>query len=387
MNHDDGRDAHLLAALRHAPDRDVAPPAQLSAAILGQARQAARAKPGAAPSRWRALWAGLWQPAPMAAFGTLAMATLIGVMWQGQEVPEAAPSLRPDVVAAAPAPAPAAPTVVRAEPESPIVPSLSRETSRQAQGERTLKASAPTTPAQRKAEAAAQTATVESSSTGSGRTGMSAPPVQQAKDASALAEAAAAGKITEPMAPAPPSSPSPPAAPMPPALAAPMAAAAAPATREGESRRDALAKSMADAAPAAAAAAPRARSEMPFASLGAALAPGAAPLAAAGAEIDAAMRTDPIRVRWRTAAERQLAHDAAQREWWAALNRATQGRWQRAAGAAPTPALTLLIDGAARGSIGFEPQAVVWRDASGSLWRAAVAPETWGELQAATARW
>ena len=158
MNHDDSRDAHLLAALRHAPDRDVAPPAQLSAAILGQARQAARAKPGAAPSRWRALWAGLWQPAPMAAFGTLAMATLIGVMWQGQKVPEAAPSLRPDVVAAAPAPA--APTVVRAEPESPIVPSLSRETSRQAQGERTLKASAPTTPAQRKAEAAAQTATV-----------------------------------------------------------------------------------------------------------------------------------------------------------------------------------------------------------------------------------
>ena len=216
---------------------------------------------------------------------------------------------------------------------------------------------------------------------------MSAPPVQQAKDASALAEAAAAGKITEPMAPVPPSSPSLSAAPMPPALAAPMAAAAAPATREGESRRDALAKSMADAAPAAAAAAPRARSEMPFASLGAALAPGAAPLAAAGAEIDAAMRTDPIRVRWRTAAERQLAHDAAQREWWAALNRATQGRWQRAAGAAPTPALTLLIDGAARGSIGFEPQAVVWRDASGSLWRAAVAPETWGELRAATARW
>ena len=39
------RDAHLLAALRHAPDRDAAPSAALSARILERARAAAAATP------------------------------------------------------------------------------------------------------------------------------------------------------------------------------------------------------------------------------------------------------------------------------------------------------------------------------------------------------
>ena len=102
---DDPRDAHLLAALRHAPDRDVVPPAQLTAAILGQARRAVRRR-GARAWRdgMRAALERLWQPAPMAAFGTLALATLIGVMWRDQEWPDATPSLRPEraVVAAEP---------------------------------------------------------------------------------------------------------------------------------------------------------------------------------------------------------------------------------------------------------------------------------------------
>ena len=94
---DDPRDAHLLAALRHAPDRDVVPPAQLTAAILGQARRAVRRRGARA---WRdgirAALERLWHPAPMAAFGTLALATLIGVMWRDQEWPDATPSLRPE---------------------------------------------------------------------------------------------------------------------------------------------------------------------------------------------------------------------------------------------------------------------------------------------------
>ena len=55
---DEPRDAHLLAALRHAPDHDVAPAAELSARIQAQARQAVdtrRPAPAASPGlleRW-----------------------------------------------------------------------------------------------------------------------------------------------------------------------------------------------------------------------------------------------------------------------------------------------------------------------------------------------
>ena len=112
---DDLRDAHLLAALRHAPDRDVTPPAHVSAAILGHARQAVRQAPKAHPPAWpgslRAVFDRLWQPAPMAAFGTLAMATLIGVLWGGQDAPDATPSLRSVPAAAAPPPASAAASI------------------------------------------------------------------------------------------------------------------------------------------------------------------------------------------------------------------------------------------------------------------------------------
>ena len=104
ISDDDPRDAHLLTALRHAPDRDFTPPPQLSAAILEHAQRALQTRRARAP-RWQAAWARLWQPAPMAAFGTLAMATLIGVLWDGQEIPDATPSLK-SVPAATPAPAP-----------------------------------------------------------------------------------------------------------------------------------------------------------------------------------------------------------------------------------------------------------------------------------------
>ena len=96
---DEPRDAHLVTALRHAPDCDITPPARVSAAILGHAQQAVQA-PQAGARAWhdslRSAFARLWQPAPMAAFGTLALATLIGVLWGGRDWPDATPSLRPD---------------------------------------------------------------------------------------------------------------------------------------------------------------------------------------------------------------------------------------------------------------------------------------------------
>ncbi len=339
MSQEDPRDEHLLAALRHAPDRDVAPPAQLSAAILGRARQAVRAQRSGQPSRWRTLWAGLWQPAPMAAFATIAMATLIGVMWQGQEVPEAAPSLRPEIVAAAPTqsaavpiPAPAAPAALPELAKGRLTPDRQRPPS-----------------------------------TSSGRAEIQTQPERAVEYA-----AASAKPVPLPAAPAAP--------------------------REPEGRRDAMAKSaLADAAAPAATIAPapapapatapalaRARSEMPVGALGASLAPAAAPLAPASAEIDAAPGAH-----WRVRPDRLVAHAAAQRAWWLALNRATQGRWQLVATALAAPAdeLTLLIDGQARGSLSFAPQAVLWRDANGLVWRAPVAPETLREWQEALARW
>ena len=57
-----------------------------------------------------------------------------------------------------------------------------------------------------------------------------------------------------------------------------------------------------------------------------------------------------------------------------------------ASGAESEP-ITLLINGAPRGSLSFEPQAVVWRDANGAAWRAAIAAETLRGWQEALARW
>ncbi len=315
---DDLRDAHLLAALRHAPDRDVTPPAHVSAAILGHARQAVRAPKAHAPA-WpgslRAVFDRLWQPAPMAAFGTLAMATLIGVLWGGQDAPDATPSLRSVPAAAAPPPASAAASIA----VTPVVPEAARS------------------------DAKGVTAAPTSKAT------VAAPPVPATPAPAPSVTAAAAAEVPPP--------------------------------------REALGKSPADAMPAAASA----RSEAAPPAIGAVARAAAAPLASVSAEIDAAANSEPARVRWRVVAQRVVTHDAAQRDWWSTLVRSTQERWQPAALGAATgaeaPPLTLLIDGATRGQISFEPQAVVWRDANGTVWRAPMAPEALRGLQEAIAGW
>jgi hypothetical protein len=319
---DDLRDAHLLTALRHAPDRDVTPPAHVSAAILGHARQAVRAPKAHAPA-WpgslRAAFERLWQPAPMAAFGTLAMATLIGVLWGGQDAPDATPSLRSAPAAAAPPLASAAASIAVA----PVLPEAARTDAK----------------------------------------GVTAAPITKAP--------VAAPPVPATPAPAP----------------ATTATATAGAAAELPPPREALGKSPADAMPAAASA----RSEAAPPAIGAVARTAAAPLASVSAEIDAVANSEPTRVRWRVAAQRVVAHDAAQRDWWSTLVRSTQERWQPAALGAATgaeaPPLTLLIDGATRGQISFEPQAAVWRDANGTAWRAPMAPEALRGLQQATAGW
>ena len=99
---DDARDAHLVAALRHAPDRDLAPPDALSQRILAQARAHAqgstrRAEPSRAGVWQRALDALFGRPQLAAAFGTLAVATLVGVMWSTREPAQEPPQARAPV--------------------------------------------------------------------------------------------------------------------------------------------------------------------------------------------------------------------------------------------------------------------------------------------------
>jgi hypothetical protein len=71
------QDEHLHAALRHAPDRDLQPPAALSARILEQARRTVA--PAAWPGRWLA-W--IMKPAGSAAFASVLLAGFIGLMWR-----------------------------------------------------------------------------------------------------------------------------------------------------------------------------------------------------------------------------------------------------------------------------------------------------------------
>lgn len=358
------RDAHLLAALRHAPDHAVEPPAALTAAILDQAHRALR-PPRAGGARLQSALRGafekFWRPAPMAAFGSLAMATLIGVMWGGGQAPEAVPSALPERGAAAPSASSSA-TVAPLSPPSPLssVPPVPQD----GLGARETTATAPRSHRQAPAP-----------------TTKAADPVQQrAAMPSSASEVAAARQDA---APAPVTAP----AAMTPAQRSEAAAAPVPATPSTAAQSETLAKSLTDAARAPA----RARSELAAPALGALAAAGPSPLAAAGATIDAATAGDAARVRWRVNAQRQVAHDAAQRDWWSALVRATQGRWQAAAPGAASGAesepLSLLIDGAVYGTLSFEPQALVWRDAAGVTWRAPVPAPTLRGWQEAFALW
>lgn len=107
MNHrpspdDDPSDAHLHAALRHAPDATLEAPAALGARIRAAAHAAVRPVPWW--RRWRAQ--PPWRLGASGAFATFALAGVIGLLWQGEPPPVQAP----EPVAAAPAaPAPAVP--------------------------------------------------------------------------------------------------------------------------------------------------------------------------------------------------------------------------------------------------------------------------------------
>jgi len=355
---DDLRDAHLLAALRHAPDHDALPDARVSQAILDQARRAlatAAPLPTQVTPGWRAWWNRWsqrgWQPAPMAAFGSLAMAAVIGLLWQGQELPEPAPSLRPaSTPAARPAEsdvrASADAAVALPQAQAPAPPAPGRALAPQPRAAPRESQAAP--PDARADAAAKRPEATDRALADTPAQASQAPQVLQATQApqetakAARGEAGAAearARSAAPMAPMAPMAP--PAPPAPPALAA--------AANET-----------------------------------------AAPLASIAAAIEASAARAGASVVWRVATpQRDVDHAALQRSWWNALQAATEGRWQVAR---PTDASTrgpvvLLIDGRAQGEIRFEAQALVWRDAAGSAYRAVLPQPTVRELQEAVARW
>ena len=99
-------DAHLRTALRHAPDADVAAPADISAQIIAAAHRSARER-AALPTHASA-GSGRWWLQPWGASGALAtllMAGVIGLMWRGEAPGPAREDAVPQV-AQAPVPAP-----------------------------------------------------------------------------------------------------------------------------------------------------------------------------------------------------------------------------------------------------------------------------------------
>jgi hypothetical protein len=335
--HDDDtlRDAHLLAALRHAPDREATPPPEVTARILAAARAAVR---DAQPS-WAqrlAAWWGAPRVGVGAAFGTLLAAVLVGVLLSTRE-PLPLPS-KPS----APPPTAAAPgrdsTAAPSEP-----PAAAAEAMRDA--------APPARAGERKRSVEQQAAKVQG--------GGQSPEVQAAPPAAAApapappkAKAEADAASTQPSAGAMPSRQRP-----------------AELGRLSDRREDANAAPTPSADARLSSQAARAASD-PLSPLDA-LVLGAAP--------------DAARVAWRTA--RSLGHGPAQQAWWRELRAATQGRWQRA-DAAPqafAPWLALSVDGGDRARWWLQGDQLLLLDAQGATWRAplsAAQARAWSEAVA-----
>ncbi len=300
--HDDERDAWLGAALRHAPDAQLAPPTTLSDTILRQARAAVRQAKASDASRPRSAWAAAWEwlarPPVAAGFASLMVATLVGLLWWDRPIDETlerAPAAGANH-ATRDAPAPAAPpAAASSEAVAPGAPAATRE--------RGLAAPKPEL--------------------------SRAPRAQPHPPAQAVAEATAP-------APAAPAAPSPfpdSRVPAPPDTTADTAAAeprdAATAVTSG-----ALARSAAKAAAPAAAAAQLRREDS------AELRP------AALAELLDSVAAQPGRWSWQRSEARQPMNPALQ-GWLLQLDRATAGRWHDRAGPpAGAGLLNLYRDGA-----------------------------------------
>jgi hypothetical protein len=104
----------------------------------------------------------------------------------------------------------------------------------------------------------------------------------------------------------------------------------------------------------------------------------------AGASLDASVQAGPD---WISAAGRRAQGDA-QLRWWAEVRAATTGRW-RAVERAPAGAPALEWEAGSNTAVRFwfDGDAIVFRDADGRVWRAAVGTAAVSDWQAELARW
>ncbi len=347
--HDDAeRDAWLTQALRHAPDADAAPPAELGETILRAARNAVKASQAAAPARANPLgqlWSWLARPSVAAGFATVMVATLVGVMWWDKPLDETLPQAAAPATTATAERNAAPPAAVPAAPE----PS-------QAQAELRVEKEAPRAAARPAPPAPAQPA----------RKRAAEPPAAVTADASSKRSADAA----TPMAAAPSAFPAtaPPPAPAP-------AAAPAPARENAATSSGALARDERDEQRAERPSA-LAKSAAPAAGLSARR-QDAAPAASTTLAID-----EPERWRWQRGAGPQPMTPALQR-WLAQLDRTA--RWRPATGAPPAAAaadvLQLWRDGALHTTIQLGDDAVWLTPAGGAPLMAPLAPAAAASLK------
>lgn len=357
---DDPRDAHLLAALRHAPDRDLVPPAELSATILSAAHAAVRAAartPPPRPSAWRRWAAWIAQPQASAAFGTLAVAVLVGLLWSTREPPVGEPQ------------APAVPPAASGTTVADAAPTPAREAG--------PSPSEGGSPAERRREAAPAAAPTRAAEPVS-------PAPQTVAKVAGMTSADAAAPAAE-------------AAPLP----AGTAAAAPPAPEPTLSvAQESVARQ--DTGAARAAAAPQAglvRREvrnmasapslsMPSTLSAKAVAP-ADPLAGVDALLADAGAAPTVRWELPAVPTFSTPHGDAQRAWWARLRAATQGRWAPLQSAPrASPWVVVKVDGRDHARLWFDDAALVWTDAgSGRAWRAPLDDAERNALRSAVARW
>jgi len=336
------RDAWLREALRHAPDADAAPSAELSAAILRQARDAVKAtvRPRAPSHPLLQLWSWLARPPVAAGFATVMVATLVGVMWWDRPLDASLPRYQPPAatVAQSPPPTPAPAPASIAAPPTAAAPPRAQEAEAKA-ATRAAKEAAPAVAARRedareRASTERARATVDSDS--------------RARNAAPAPAAALPPPAASP-APAPANE-----SPARPALADARDAAAA--------QRGAAAQGLAKSAPAPAAALAQRRQEVATPT----------PL------ID-----QPERWTWQRTGAEQAMTPAVQR-WLAQLDRTV--RWQPADAAPPATGVVVLRlwrDGALHATLQLGSDTAWLMPAGGAPLMAPLSPATSAALQAA----
>ena len=340
---DEARDAHLRAALRHAPDAQLQAPPQLSELILKEARAKARDPQPvatAAPSRARRAWDWLARPAVATGFAGVMAATLVGLMWWDQPMDEALPR----------SPVPAAAPQVE-EPAAPAAPAIERS---QPAPEAAAPSPKPAPPPKKKPEAARDAT------------------------AGAVGGSAEVARPARPPAPAPMAAPTPAPAATPPALSADTSADALESlarAKEGEHKRERSSMAPAEAQSRRAAAKAQLNDSRLHRE-------GEAFIGVAS--VRAAIAAEPSRWAWQRDDGAPQAMGDAVYAWLAQLDSSTgwQAHAARETSATRGRALRLLRDGQLQHSFQLTERGVLWQRGQ-TAWQVTLPAETLDALQAA----